>query len=97
LQFDNYGNVQAPVFTARQATTQVMIKDGQTIVIGGLIKEEVVDTVTKIPILGDIPILKYVFSKTNKTVDTTDLMIFVTVRLIDSEGLSLAKQAESEE
>lgn len=97
LQFDDYGNVQAPVFTARRATTRVRIKDGETIVIGGLIKEEVVDYVKKIPFLGDLPILKYVFSKREKTIDTTDLMIFVTVRLMDSEGLNFAKQAEAGE
>ncbi|NQS99784.1 MAG: secretin and TonB N-terminal domain-containing protein [Candidatus Omnitrophica bacterium] len=94
LQFDNYGNVQAPVFSTRDAITQVMIKDGETIVIGGLIKEETVDYVKKVPILGDIPILKYLFSKTNKTVDTTDLMIFVTVKLLDSDQEQTTQQAK---
>ncbi|MCQ9208025.1 MAG: secretin and TonB N-terminal domain-containing protein [Omnitrophica bacterium] len=83
LQFDNYGNIQAPVFSTREAITQVMVKDGETIVIGGLIKEETVDYVKKIPILGDLPLLKYIFSKTTKTVDTTDLIIFVTVTLLE--------------
>jgi len=85
VQFDNYGNVQAPVFSTREATTQVMVKDGETIVIGGLIKEETVDSVTKVPFLGDIPGLKYLFSKTTKTVDTTDLIIFITVTLLDED------------
>ncbi|MBN2097321.1 MAG: secretin and TonB N-terminal domain-containing protein [Candidatus Omnitrophica bacterium] len=89
LQFDNYGNVQAPVFSTREATTQVMVKDGETIVIGGLIKEEAVDYVKKIPILGDLPLLKHLFSKTNKTVDTTDLIIFVTVKLLNPQGEEL--------
>ena len=94
LQFDNYGNVQAPVFTNREAQTQVMVKDGETIVIGGLIKEETLDYVKKVPILGDIPLLKYLFTKTTKTIDTTDLMIFVTVRLLNSESQDLDQQAK---
>jgi len=97
LQFDDYGNVKAPVFTTRDANTQVMVKDKETIVIGGLIKEEAVDYVKKIPILGDLPLLKYIFSKTTKTVNTTDLIIFVTVRLVDSEGQDLTKQAKLKE
>ena len=83
-----------PVTSTREATTQVMIKDGETIVIGGLIKEEIIDTVRKVPILGDLPLLKYIFSKTEKTKDTTDLLIFVTVKLLDSEKLNLANQAK---
>ncbi len=97
LQFDNYGNVQAPVFTTRQATTQVMVKDGESIIIGGLIKEETVDYVKKVPILGDLPLLKYVFSKTVKTVDTTDLIIFVTVRILKPGETNLAQQPSAEQ
>jgi type IV pilus assembly protein PilQ len=94
VSFNDFGNVQAPVFSIREATTQVMVKDGETIVIGGLIKEETMDYVKKIPFLGDLPLLKYIFSKTEKTVDATDLLIFVTVRLLDSEGSDLAQQAK---
>ena len=97
VQYDDLGNVKAPVFSTRKAITQVMVKDGDTIVIGGLIKEETVDTVRKVPILGDLPLLKYLFSKTNKTIDTTDLIIFVTVRLMDSEDLNLTQQAKISE
>jgi type IV pilus assembly protein PilQ len=94
LSYDDLGNVNAPVFSTREAKTQVMVKDGETIVIGGLIKEESVDYVKKVPILGDIPFIKHIFRKTNKTIDTTDLLIFVTVRLLDSEGLNLSNQAK---
>lgn len=97
IQFDSYGNVQAPVFSNREAQTQVLVQDGETIVIGGLIKEETVDYVKKVPILGDIPLLKYFFSKTNKTVDTTDLIIFITVRLLKPPGSNLDKQAKVSE
>ena len=91
------GTIPAPRISTREATTQVMVKDGETIVIGGLIKEEISDTVRKVPILGDIPLLKYLFSKTTKEVDTTDLMIFVTVRLLNSESEDSNKQAKVDE
>ncbi|MBU3933866.1 MAG: secretin and TonB N-terminal domain-containing protein [Candidatus Omnitrophica bacterium] len=91
------GTITAPRFSTREAITQVMIKDGETIVIGGLIKEETTNHVWKIPLLGDLPLLKYLFSKTEKAVETTDLIIFVTVRLLESESLDLEKQAKLDE
>ncbi len=96
LSYDDLGNVKAPVFATRSAQTQVRVRDGETIVIGGLIKEETVEYVKKIPILGDLPLLKYIFSKRNTTVNTTDLIIFVTVKLMGAEDLNLAKQTEAE-
>ncbi|UCB56558.1 MAG: secretin and TonB N-terminal domain-containing protein [Candidatus Omnitrophota bacterium] len=90
------GTIQAPRFASRQSSTQVMVKDGQTIVIGGLIKEETVNYVKKVPILGDLPLLKYVFSKTEKDVDTTDLIIFVTVRLLDDSGVPELQELEEQ-
>ncbi len=89
LNWDNFGNVTAPRFSTREATTKVMIKNGQTVVIGGLIKENTVDTRYKVPLLGDIPILGYLFSKKEKTIDKTDLLFFVTTKIIGepTEGL----------
>ncbi|GAF81384.1 unnamed protein product, partial [marine sediment metagenome] len=92
-----FGDIEVPVFSTREATTQVMIRDGETIVIGGLIKDRTMEYVKKIPILGDLPLLKYIFSKKIKMVDTTDLIIFVTVKLMGAEDLNLAKQAKPEE
>jgi type IV pilus assembly protein PilQ len=95
LSYDDYGNVQAPIISTREADTQVMVRDGETIVIGGLIKDETYDEVRKVPVLGDLPLLKYVFSKTTKRVDTTDLIIFLTVRLVE-EADGVATGAVSE-
>ncbi len=71
--------------SVRTAKTQVMIKDGETIAIGGLMKEEKSKTRNKVPFLGDIPLLGYFFKYTADTTDTKDLLIFVTVRLIKSD------------
>ena len=80
------GTIQAPRYTTRKASTQVMVKDGETIVIGGLIREQLVDRVYKIPILGDIPIVGLLFKKKEKEVDTTDLLFFITVNIVKPES-----------
>jgi len=84
------GSIQAPRFSTRKASTQVMVKNGETIVIGGLIKENIVDAVYKVPILGDIPILSLFFKKKEKSVETTDLMFFITVNIVDPEANATA-------
>jgi type II secretory pathway component GspD/PulD (secretin) len=60
-----------------------MIRDSETIMIGGLIKENVVNFEKKVPFLGDIPLLgKVLFTKTEEGTDKTELIIFMTVHLI---------------
>jgi type IV pilus secretin PilQ/predicted competence protein len=84
------GTITAPRYTVRKANTEVMVKDGDTIVIGGLIKETETDVVVKVPILGDIPILSLLFKKKEKSLDTTDLLFFITVNLVKADS-SIAK------
>jgi type II secretory pathway component GspD/PulD (secretin) len=70
--------VSAPVIADRSAQTRVGIRDGQTIVIGGLMADSKTTTINKIPILGDIPVLKYLFSRTQVDKTKTELLIFIT-------------------
>ncbi|MDD5495489.1 MAG: secretin N-terminal domain-containing protein [Candidatus Omnitrophica bacterium] len=83
---DAASGIVAPVFSARQAKTQVMIKDGDTIFIGGLIKENNVNTKKKMPffgdILGDVPYLGLLFTKKEITKRKTELVFFITVNLM---------------
>jgi len=74
--------IKAPRFATREAVTNVRIKSGQTIAIGGLIKEDTQDRTTKVPILGDIPILDKLFSFQSKVVIKTDLLFLMTVTVI---------------
>lgn len=74
-----------PVVQTTQAETSVRIKDGATIIIGGLIKDERVKTVNKIPILGDLPLIKYAFSNTDDEVKKQELVIFLTPHIISGE------------
>ncbi|HEY2584227.1 MAG TPA: hypothetical protein VGI81_00525, partial [Tepidisphaeraceae bacterium] len=71
-------NVNAPVFSLRSANARVGIKDGQTIVIGGLMQDQKTSTVNKIPLLGDLPLLGPVFSRTQVTRTKTELLFFIT-------------------
>jgi type IV pilus assembly protein PilQ len=61
------GSTGAPAIDARTAETKVLVRDGETIVIGGLITDRVTDSIAKIPLLGDIPILGWLFKKKSKS------------------------------
>jgi general secretion pathway protein D len=68
----------------RSAKTTVIIKDGHTIVIGGLIEKVIDDTSYKVPFLGDIPILGWLFRSKSRTGDKTNLFIFLTPHIIEN-------------
>ena len=70
------------VTTKRAAKTSVVVKDGETVVIGGLIQDQENDTVSKVPILGDIPGLGWLFKTTNKTRSKTNLMILLIPHIV---------------
>lgn len=71
--------------SVRTAKTQVMIKDSETIAIGGLMKEQTVKVRNKVPFLGDIPLLGHIFRYSEDRIDTKDLLIFITVKLIETK------------
>ncbi|MFH1691335.1 MAG: secretin N-terminal domain-containing protein [Candidatus Omnitrophota bacterium] len=72
-----------PIVETSEATTTVLVRDGQTIVIGGLIKDENYKTVNKIPVLGDLPLLGALFSNKIEEKKKTELVIFLTCHLHD--------------
>lgn len=72
----------APAVDTRNAQTSVLVRDGETIVIGGLISDSLQDTIAKIPILGDIPILGWLFKKKTKSRVRNELLIFVTTHVL---------------
>lgn len=72
----------APAIDSRSANTTVVVKDGETIVIGGLISDSVSNQVAKIPILGDIPILGWLFKKKSVVRNRAELLIFVTPKIL---------------
>lgn len=68
----------------RQATTTVLVNDGDTIVIGGLISDSVSDTISKIPVLGDIPLLGWLFKSKSVSRTRAELLIFVTPKIMNA-------------
>ena len=84
-------NIPQPVFSSRNATTSIVIWDGQTVVMGGLIREELVTYKDKIPFLGDIPIIGRLFRSEGQQSRKTNLLIFVTARLVDPSGKPIHK------
>jgi type IV pilus secretin PilQ/predicted competence protein len=80
---NSYGLDQGQVVINKQeAQTKVVVSDGETVVIGGLTKNEEIEAETGIPILKDIPILGYLFKHTKKEISKRDLIIFVTPRIM---------------
>ena len=72
-----------PEIARRQISTTVNLKDGETIAIGGLIQTSNVESRESIPILGDIPIIGRLFSHTTKTQEETELVIYITPRVLE--------------
>lgn len=80
FQFENQ-TLRAPNVDIREASTVVGIRNGETVVIGGLITSKKTDTEHKIPLLGDLPLLGYFFKRKEKTEQRAELVIFLTPRI----------------
>jgi len=78
--------INQPVFSVRKVSTGVSIWDGQTVALGGLIREDVQDVEDKIPVLGDLPFIGRLFRSESENHSKRNLMIFVTAHLIDPSG-----------
>ncbi len=85
-------NMPQPVFTSRNVTTSIVIWDGQTVVMGGLIREELTTIKDKVPILGDIPVLGRLFRSEGQYSRKKNLLIFVTARLVDPAGRPIHRE-----
>jgi type II secretory pathway component GspD/PulD (secretin) len=79
-------NVVGPSTSKRTADTTVIVKDRQTMVIGGLIRDNLVSSTSKVPLLGDIPILGWLFKFKTSKIEKTNLMIFITPYIIKTEA-----------
>jgi len=88
--------INQPVFSTREVTTQVSVYDGQTVVMGGLMREDVQKVEDKVPILGDIPFAGRLFRTSADQHVKRNLIMFVTANLLDPAGQPLMK-ADSED
>jgi general secretion pathway protein D len=89
--------INQPIFSVRKVTTSVSIWDGQTVALGGLIREDVQKVNDKVPILGDIPLAGRLFRSNVDQKIKKNLIVFVTARLMNAEGQPLLQQDDEEE
>ncbi len=76
------GGVNVPAIDTREVTTQVLVNDGQTVVLGGILTTQSSNVINQVPFLGDIPIIGTFFKNTNRTNNKDELLIFVTPKII---------------
>jgi general secretion pathway protein D len=86
--------INQPVFSTRKVTTSVSVYDGQTVVLGGLMREDVQKTEDKVPIIGDIPLVGRAFRTNTEQHTKKNLVIFVTAKIITPAGLPLNEEEE---
>jgi type IV pilus assembly protein PilQ len=87
---DSVGEVFAgiPSIDTREIQTQVLVNNGDTIVLGGIYEQVTRDEVDKVPLLGDIPLIGFLFKHTLVSDDKAELLIFVTPKIL-KDSLSL--------
>ncbi|MDR0249791.1 MAG: type IV pilus secretin PilQ [Burkholderiales bacterium] len=76
------GGFEVPSIDTKNVVTQISVNNGDTAVIGGIYEEEILNDVDKVPYLGDIPLLGYLFKTTGRTSNKTELLVFLTPRIV---------------
>ena len=72
----------APAIDTQRIGTQVLVNNGETIVLGGIYQQSIVSTISKVPLLGDIPYLGLLFRTSSQLNEKKELLIFVTPRIV---------------
>ena len=89
VQFDQLntgqGTIRAPRYNLRHADTSVTVADGATVVVGGLIRDSETLTTSKVPILGELPLLGQFFRSREKAHNKVELLFFVTPHVVDTD------------
>jgi type IV pilus assembly protein PilQ len=86
---DNFADATLGLLNIKQITTQVLLDNGETVVIGGIYERDQNDTINKVPFLGDIPLLGWLFKQKSVRDNKTELLIFLTPKIL-SEELTLS-------
>jgi type IV pilus assembly protein PilQ len=82
---DSVGQVTAAGFAidTKHVKTEVLVENGGTVVIGGIFSQDERTTITKVPLFGDIPVLGNLFKNNSKQDNKTELLVFITPRIVD--------------
>lgn len=84
------GGGQVPSINTRSLSTQVLVDNGETVVLGGIYQQEDRDTYDQVPVLGDVPLIGALFRTTGKQRDKRELLLFVTPKIL-KEGMTLRR------
>jgi type IV pilus assembly protein PilQ len=76
-----------PSINTRNVKTQVLVNDGDTVVLGGIYETTQNTTINKVPLLGDIPLIGWLFRNTSTTNNKDELLIFVTPKLMTQNAM----------
>lgn len=80
------GEIKLPRFTTRNLSTSIVVEDGETIVLGGLMKDTASKTMTRVPGLSRVPLVGALFRKRSDSVERSNLLIFITAHVVDPQG-----------
>ena len=87
-------NVSVPIVTTTEAETNVLVKSGVTLIIGGLIEDKIDHTTSQIPVLGNLPLLGRLFKSEKQTKTKSEIVVFLTPRIILPDGSAFVEPAE---
>ena len=88
-------SVNTPTTSKREEKTVVSIQNGATVVVGGLISDEKTDVVQKVPLLGSIPLIGFLFQNTTKDDQKTNLLLFITPHVLSNHETVAAGPGEN--
>jgi type IV pilus assembly protein PilQ len=80
------GGFTLPNKNITQTTTNIMVRDGCTVVIGGLIHEQLANTTTQVPVLGNLPLVGFAFRQTDETIERREVIVLITPRIVYEPG-----------
>ena len=89
------GGFAVPSIDTKNVTTQISVNNGDTAVIGGIFEETIRNDVDKVPFLGDLPFIGYLFKTTGKSNEKTELLIFLTPRVVKESVTSVQVIADA--
>lgn len=84
---NNKGGTTSPIISTRQVKTKLAVKNGQSIMMGGLIKKDNTNIQNKVPLLGDIPLLGWAFKYESQSNLKTELLVMITPYVIESDDV----------
>ena len=93
--FGGAGGAEIPIIATRKSKTQVSLKDGYTMGIGGLMRDNIINGQTKVPLLGSVPGLGRLFRSDSKDEERLNLLIFITARTVSADGAAIEEVFDS--